>query len=75
MNTQALKAAFNSLSFSARIYTAIVKTARLGHTVAHVHNRKGQPVLAVRYTRAHGFSFTDKSGKEHKTTVLAMLKV
>jgi len=61
MNKSALTTAFTSLSFRARILPAMRKTAILGHSVAHVVNRKGEPVLAVRYSAFKGFTYTSKT--------------
>ncbi len=64
MNKSALKAAFQSLTFRARIYRAMVDVARRGYSVQHVNNRKGRACLAVRWDRMTGFSFTACNGKQ-----------
>jgi hypothetical protein len=75
MNHTALLACFSSISFAARLHGALVKTAKLGHSVAHVTGRKGGDVLAVKYSRSSGFSFFDTKGKDHTETVLTMMKM
>lgn len=61
MNKSALTTAFTSLNFKARMLPAMRKTAILGHSVAHVVNRKGDAILAVRYCRNNGFTYTSKT--------------
>ena len=61
MNVTALTTAFTSIQFGINMHRAMVNTAKLGHSVAHVNNRKGAPVLAVRYSRSKGFTYTSKT--------------
>ena len=57
MNITALTAAFNSLSFRARLHGALIKAAKCG-VVSTVTNRRGKPALVVSYSRETGFKFT-----------------
>jgi hypothetical protein len=53
---------------------ALIKTAKLGHSVAQVTGRKGDAILAVKYSRSSGFSFFDTNGNDHTRAVLTMMK-
>ena len=75
MNKTALAAAMNCPRFSVAMYKALHATARRGHSVAHVCNRKGVPVIAVRYDVKNGFSFRDRSGTIlDKQTIFSALR-
>ena len=75
MNTTQLKACFQSDNFRLRLHAALRNTAINKHGVAHIKNRKGSNILAVRYDRIKGFSFLSKTGDELKTQVLDLLKM
>ena len=74
MNSTALKAAYTSLNFRCRLHSALVKTARLKHSTAHVPNRKGDSILAVRWDRVKGFTITDKKGNNVTKPVFNLLR-
>ena len=74
MNITALTAFLLSVTNSAALYRAIRNTAIKGHSVAHVCNRHGHTVLAVRYIRGVGFEFTDKNSRDITDSVLSLLK-
>lgn len=77
MNSTAIKSAFSSLTFRARLYSAMVKTAKKGYSVEHIKNRKGNAFIAVRYRKnkyVSGFHFSDKSGKDITKMILSELK-
>lgn len=74
MNTTALTAFLLSVTNSIALYKAIRDTAIKGHSVAHVCNRRGHAILAVRYIRGIGFKFTDKNNCDITSSVLFLLK-
>lgn len=58
MNISALRMAYAlSYTFQVRLAAALQRVTRFGHSVAHVRNRQGRAVLAVRYSKASGFEF------------------
>ena len=65
MNKSALKAAFSSLSFRARLHGAMLSTVKKGYQ-SYVKNRKGDNFIRVDYVNyglVRGFTFRDRSGK------------
>ena len=65
MNKSALKAAFTSLSFRARLHGAMLSAVKKDYQF-YVKNRKGDNFLRVDYIRTNTknyFRFLDKSGK------------
>lgn len=75
MNITAIKTAFLSLSFRARVYGAMRKAMLKGHNT-YVCNRNGQNVLRVDYTAGDisAFRFTDTKFKDVTTNVLKNLR-
>lgn len=71
MNKTALKASFNSLSFSARFYGAMRRATK--HYMAEVKNKKGITCLVIRYTVKTGFHFTDGNGKVYNRSEIYKL--
>lgn len=74
MNQTAIKAMLNSANTYARLYAAFRKTAILGHSVAHLYNRKGQGMLAIRHSKFKGFIITDKQGRDVTRLVKNVLR-
>ena len=65
MNKSALKAAFNSLSFRARLHGAMLSAVKKGYQ-SYIKNRKGENFIRVDYVKdglVRGFTFRDKAGK------------
>lgn len=56
MNKTALTAAFNSLSFRARLHGAMVSSVKKGYA-HYVNNNKGYPFLRVEYVRTQTSSY------------------
>ena len=75
MNSTALTTAFTSFRFSIAVFKAMTNVAKWGHTTAHVNNRKGHAVLAVRYNKVTGFQFLNARGVCMTEQVLDLLKV
>lgn len=74
MNRTSIKSAFSSLSFRCRLYRAVVNVARYKHSVAHINNRDGKPIIAVRYNVNNGFTFLDKLGNDITELMLSNMK-
>lgn len=74
MNQTAIKAALNPLNAQARLYAAMRRTAILKQSVVHLCNRKGDAILAIRWSSLRGFIITDKLGHDVTKSVFNVIR-